>query len=78
MVEEEPEVYSYLSTSLLAVGQPRRAIMAGITRHDNQKSQLSFDVAITEQSAPLYENGKPIPRRETRSGRSVAVLGSAI
>ncbi|WP_162199307.1 hypothetical protein [Yersinia nurmii] len=35
-------------------------------------------MAITEQSAPLYENGKPIPWWETWSGKSVAVLGTVI
>ena len=51
---------------------------SGITWHNNQKSQLPFDVAVAEQSAPLYENGEFIPGWKAWSGKSVAVLGSAI
>ena len=36
------------------------------------------DVAVAEKSPTLYGNCQSVPRRETWSGKSVAVLGAAI
>ncbi|AFI90053.1 hypothetical protein PPNK14_12400 [Pectobacterium parmentieri] len=52
--------------------------MTGIAQYDNQKLSPSFNVAVIDQGTPLYESGKPIPRQEARSGKSVAVLEAAI
>lgn len=61
MAEGKPEVQSDLSTGLLAVGESRRAVMAGATRYDNPQSSMPFNVAIAEKGTAFYGNRQPIP-----------------